>query len=102
MQRPEHSKKETGIQQGDLVLWCLAGAVALVLWFVPDRTPKIAILGLIALAAFAVVAVLHLPIIRKAGTKRSKILRQCAGIAAVCVVVVVFGLYMAARFRPTQ
>jgi hypothetical protein len=83
-----------GIRRADLVLWCLAGAVALILWFLPDRTTKITVGGLFALGTLLLFPVLHLPIIRNAKSGLSRKLSQAIAVAVIFAAVVVFGTYV--------
>jgi hypothetical protein len=89
-----HGKKGLGIRRADWVLWCLAGAVALILWFLPDRTTAITAGGLLALGLLLIFPAFHLPIIRNARPGLSRMLSQGMAFASISAALIIFGAYV--------
>ena len=82
-----------GIRPADRVLWCLAAAMALVIWFLPDRTTLTTLGGLVLLAVFLIVPALNLSVVRSARPGWSRRLSHVLVVIAVIPIVTVFGLW---------
>lgn len=83
-----------GISQTDWALWCLAGAVNVIIWFEPNRTPLVTVLGLLALFVFLLIPVLHLPFIAGTRPGRSRIASRVLVTALVGGGVSLYGLHV--------
>lgn len=76
-----------------IVLWCLAGVMALVLWFLPSRNEIGTTIGLIALASLLVYPVLSMSYIRLS-TGGYSVTRRIFGMFVIAVAVFIFGLFV--------
>jgi len=74
----------------DWILWCLAGAVAVLLDLI-EKTPLMTAGLLVTLFAFLAFPVMNLPVIRRATPGASRRLSQGLGLLIVAIVVSYFG-----------
>lgn len=72
----------------------MAGAVAIVLWFEPDRTPLVTVVGLLILFVFVLIPVLHLPLIRNKRTGFPRMMSHALGTVVVAVGLVSYGFHV--------
>jgi hypothetical protein len=80
--------------KSDKILWCLAAAVAIILWLIPDRGIWPTFAGLIALAVLLAIPVLHLPMVSRARAGLARNLNRTIALMSVCAVIVLFGFYV--------
>jgi hypothetical protein len=83
--------KQEGVSTSDIVLWCLAGVMAVALYLAPDKTPLIVLIGLLCMVLLATHPALHLPWVVNAATKRAKGFRAAIAMAGTLLVVGLYG-----------
>ena len=88
--QPEIQKPEA-VEPKDVLLWCLAGVMALALLLVPTRSPIWVLIVLLAMVCLGVHPVLHLPWVRRARSKRTKVIRGALGMVLAVALVAVYG-----------
>jgi hypothetical protein len=79
-----------GIQRSDWVLWCLAGAVAIVLFLI-QKTPLVTVSLLLLLDVLVIIPALHMPFVRMSRPGLSRILSQALVVLLSTVGVVALG-----------
>jgi hypothetical protein len=82
------------ISRKDWLLFCLAGAVAIILWLEPNRTPLVTVVGLLVLFVFLLIPVLNLPIIRNGNRAFAKKMSLAVETVIVGIGVFAYGIHV--------
>jgi hypothetical protein len=85
------SSEPESISTPDIILWCLAGVVAIGLYLAPEKNRLTVCLGLVGMALLATHPTLHLRWVNRASSIKGKIINSVVSIFFMLLLVVIYG-----------
>jgi hypothetical protein len=86
--------KRERISTPDIILWCLAGVMAVGLYLAPDKTPLHVYIGLFCMVLLALHPTLHLPWILDVDSNRKKLFRSVVATSGMIALIILYGWYV--------